>query len=328
VFATNRVVIENAAADPSTSFSNEESGQLSYGSCQVNIPVQHQRGKLELPSWWQKRNPAKHFLVESFEILTESDFHSAIRPGDLLLFVHGYRTSFEHAVLRAAQLRYDMEFPGPVAAFSWPSAASLTAYDEDRKKAARSAPRLAELLAGLVAARSQDDDEASSPKIHVLAHSMGNLILLDAVCRLYEDDHFQPGRPVLGQVILAAPDVGAIQFNNMLPYLMESAERVTYYYCNHDAALAASRKINYYEPVGMFPYFDEGLDTINADGVGTTFISHGYYASSREVLEDIRLLLLRQWPPPQRMPPLVAAAEVFGHRCWSFTPITMRQDGS
>jgi esterase/lipase superfamily enzyme len=315
------------AAEPAQAFSNECSSELHYGRCRINIPVQqHRLGKLELPTWWQKRDPAKHFLVESLEILNGANFQAALRPGDLLLFVHGYNTSFEHAVLRAAQLRYDMEFPGPVAAFSWPSAGSLTAYEKDEQTAQRSIPLLAELLIGLINAPAADTGATPSRRIHVLAHSMGNRILLDAVYQLYEENRLQPGKPELGQVILAAPDVGAIQFNNKLPYIMEAADRVTYYYCNHDAALAASRKINLYEPIGMFPYFDDGLDTINADGVGTSFISHGYYASSREVLQDIRLLVLRQLPPPARMPPLVAAAEVFGHRCWSFTPIQMRED--
>jgi hypothetical protein len=34
-----------------------------------------------------------------------------------------------------------------------------------------------------------------------------------------------------------------------------------------------------------------GCITINANGVGTSFIGHGYYASSREVLSDIELML-------------------------------------
>ncbi len=112
--------------------------------------------------------------------------------------------------------------------------------------------------------------------------------------------------------------MGALEFNNLLPFVLEHSERVTYYYCTHDAALGISRNLNLYEPVGLMAFFEKGLDTINTDEVDTSFLFHGYYASARQVLSDVQLLLAQQSPPEKRVPPLGPSSMVLGHVLWSF----------
>ena len=192
----------------------------------------------------------------------------------------------------------------------------MSAYESDQKNADASVDALVETIAILAAVVQKRDKKKG--KVHVIAHSMGNRILLQAMYKINQSrtDYFQESP--LGQVVLAAPDVGAIMFNNLSPHLIDLSEQVTYYFCKGDMALNTSQRINHYEPVGMLPYFDDGLSTIDANGVGTSFITHGYYASSREVLRDIELLLKHGRPPSQRMPPLAMETEVFGHKCWAF----------
>jgi hypothetical protein len=79
-----------------------------------------------------------------------------------------------------------------------------------------------------------------------------------------------------------------------------------------------------YEPVGLIPFFERGLDTINADGANTSFLGHDYYASSIKVLLDIQLMVNHGLAPEKRMPPLESQFRVFGHNHWSFTPMTYR----
>ena len=201
-------------------------------------------------------------------------------------------------------------------AFSWPSAGSLSEYEPDQKNADASVDALIEVISTV--ASTLKDSNGRRAKIHIIAHSMGNRILLQSLYKINQSrgDYFQESP--FGQIVLAAPDVGAIMFNNLSSHAVDLSEQVTYYYCESDAALNASRKLNQYEPVGLLPYFDDGLFTINANGVGTSFIGHGYYASSREVLSDIELMLKHGSPPSERMPPLALEKKVFGHKCWAF----------
>ena len=114
-------------------------------------------------------------------------------------------------------------------------------------------------------------------------------------------------------------------FNNLVAYAIEAADQVTYYCCSTDAALQVSQRINYYEPIGLLPYFEKGIDTINADGTGTSFLMHDYYASTKKVLTDIQITLTRGLPPDKRMPPLASRIMVFRHPMWSFTPIKVKE---
>src|SRR4029077_5965606 len=97
------------------------------------------------------------------------------------------------------------------------------------------------------------------------------------------------------------------------------SQQVTYYYCQTDTALTASRQINLYEPVGLLPLFEPSLRTICADRMDTSFIGHGYFSSSPKVLLDMQLILTAGLDPDHRMPPLVARTKIFGHPHWSFT---------
>jgi len=233
---------------------------------------------------------------------------TAILPGDVLLFVHGFNNTFEAAVLRTAQLQHDLEFPGPAVSFSWPSVGAVNEYELDAQHAAESTAALAEVFPVLIGSRGDaPGGEARRRRIHVIAHSMGNRVLLAAVYELYRTGDLKPNSRPLGQVMLAAPDVGALTFNNLIPYVIEFSDQVTYYYCNRDAALAMSQEINKYEPVGLLPFFEDGLSTVNADDVDTSFFFHNYYASARKVLADVRPMVKLGLRPPERMPPLASA---------------------
>ncbi len=183
-FATNRAQ-SAAGTDGMPHFTADISDQLTVGKCVVNIPVQHRRGNLEQPSWWDPVDPAKHFLVESVQIMPQRELIREATSDDVLLYVHGFNADFDFAVLRAAQLKYDLQFPGTAMALCWPSAASADKYQEDRQRCEQSADQAADVLAGLIAAIDAHP-EGSRPKLHILAHSMGNHLLLRAMARLQE----------------------------------------------------------------------------------------------------------------------------------------------
>jgi esterase/lipase superfamily enzyme len=314
-FATNRV-----QADPASDhlrFSSEIANELTCGRCIVDVPVQHRRGTIEQPAWWERLDPTKHFAIEKLEIASRDELFAEATCHDVLLYIHGFNTDFDFAVLRAAQLKYDLDFPGSAMAMCWPSAADMQQYQQDRQRIEESSSQMADVLQSLISAARATKSADHPPKLHLLAHSLGNDLLLRAVYELHMRGQM-PKEQVFGQVILAAPDVGALEFNNLVPYIIQHSERVTYYYCTRDTALAMSRDVNHYEPVGMMAFFGAGLDTINTDSVDTSFLYHGYYASARQVLSDITLLLDGDLPPSNRIPPLAPSTLVFGHAHWSF----------
>lgn len=315
-YATNRAVV--APADKSPKRFGKTADTLTYGACTINIPIEHHRkGKLEVPGWWSARDPAKHFLVEAVQPLDIEAFREQTSANDVLLFVHGYNTSFKFAVLRTGQLVHDLAFPGQGVAFSWPSAGNLTGYFHDEKQAQASVPALVELFKTL-----RTDPAADSPprKVHIIAHSMGNRVLLQAM-RYYELEQGEPPADKLfGQVALAAPDVNGALFGALIPSLVRQADRVALYYCEADQALQASREVHKDKPVGLGPCFAEGVDTINAEAVNTEVIGHGYYASAHELLIDLRLYILNRLAPDERLPPLGERTIVLGFPHWSFQP--------
>jgi esterase/lipase superfamily enzyme len=93
---------------------------------------------------------------------------------DLLVFVHGFNTSFEDAAVRAAQVAADINFDGTVVLFSWPSAASVTSYIRDEQSARNAGFHLLRVLRGHAAAASPD-------RIHLLGHSMGSEVIAKAL---------------------------------------------------------------------------------------------------------------------------------------------------
>ena len=311
-FATNREVLK-PDSNAAESFGDESVlavDKMTYGSCVVSIPVDHHRpGDIEQPGrWWcfwtENPDPNKHFLIEKFKhSIGFDEFKSALGKDDVLVYVHGYRNSFKDSILRSAQLQHDLEFGGKMLTFSWPSAGTVEGYGHDERTATHSHAFLAALFDQLL---NRQTEGTSRRKVHVIAHSMGSRVLLNALYDLA--GRLRRDGPKLGQVILAAADVDGVDYANARSALLDCAERVTYYFASDDAALLASRVAHAgKEPIGVKPVFDKDrMDTISADSLTSVFnnLGHLYVSTSRAVLTDIRLILSRGLPPLERRPPL------------------------
>ena len=93
-------------------------------------------------------------------------FADAAMGRDVLLYVHGYRESFETAAVSAAELADGIGFRGAAGVFTWPSGGGTFDYVHDRESALWSRDGLEELLATLA-------QSASGGRVHIMAHSMG-----------------------------------------------------------------------------------------------------------------------------------------------------------
>src|SRR5690606_3207909 len=110
------------------------------------------------------------------------------------------------AAKRTAQMAYDMNFDGLPILYSWPSRASLLSYISDTAVVNLSGRRLTLFLEDLV-------QKSGAKRIHLIAHSMGNRALTDAL-ELYALRH-EGEPPAFEQVLFTAPDLDAGLFAAM-----------------------------------------------------------------------------------------------------------------
>jgi esterase/lipase superfamily enzyme len=325
LFATNRNIADAAAAGLARF--GDTIGPVTYGSCLVNFPHEHEPGERAQPRWWERPDPDRHFLVDAVNVLELPAIQALLRGAlgerrqDVLLLVHGYSNTIEFAVLRLAQVKMDMHFPGPAMLFAWPSRgkSGLLAYEADVRTADASVSALKSVL------RMLADQHAAGAgpdrKVHLVAHSMGNRILVAALAQLSRDLP-ATARP-FGSVVLAAPDVDFKMMTDLFPQAGQNADSVTLYYSADDRALEFSHRFNNDTRIGQTALFEDGLLNIDALHANTSILGHDYFASSSRLLADLELALNLRLPPSRRPQTLRERTDGLGNREWYF-PAVMR----
>lgn len=295
--------------------------ELSYGICLVSIPRDHRMGSLESPSFWSfdfRPSAGKYVTLTRATRIDEPEFFkvvsSKVQSSDshrVLIFVHGFNTTFADAARRTAQLDYDLGFDGAPILYSWPSQGSVDSYPADEESIQWTAAHLQGFLEKVAR-------ETGAASIQLVAHSMGNRALVNALGGL-QTDVVSPSQ--LKEVILAAPDIDTGVFSQLAGALRSRAERVTIYASSRDRALMVSHKFHNFPRVGesganlmVFP----GIDTIDATDVDTDFLGHSYFSDERSVLHDLFDLIRYDLGPEHRFG--LVKREVAGNSYWAFRP--------
>ncbi|MEQ9565895.1 MAG: alpha/beta hydrolase, partial [Pseudomonadales bacterium] len=113
---------------------------MSYGICEVIVPESHRIGSLGSPLWKRLFNRKDDRLkIENLIALNRELFFLHYRQSlesmkvraVPTLFVHGYNNSFENAVLRAAQIGFDLGLVHGIGLYSWPSKGKKRGYAAD-----------------------------------------------------------------------------------------------------------------------------------------------------------------------------------------------------
>ncbi len=224
----------------------------------------------------------------------------------VLLYIHGFNTLFDGAMLRAGQLALDTQSGCVVAAFSWSSEGEVGRYVADIEHSAYAVPVLEAFLNALAAAHLRVD---------IVGHSMGNRVALQALASLAH--RAEPPRAFVGELILAAADIGADPQNDDFAHLLQDAlpfaRRVTIYASGGDAVLAVSAVAHGDVPrAGRRPLSDADLeahgadrpviDVVDATEAPAELLGHSYFGLSYEAVSDIALTL-RGVPIRERLAP-------------------------
>jgi esterase/lipase superfamily enzyme len=307
-YGTNRA--STGAVNPAALYGTAR-GDLQYGYLDVTIPRIHQEAQLETQPRWveytfaadQAVLRARYVLLDKVVPLAKEEFLSALRQQindsrlkDVFIFVHGFNNTFEDAARRTAQMAYDLDFDGTPMMYSWPSQGSTTAYAIDEAAVGISGRRMADFLEAVVA-------QSGAQRIHLIAHSMGNRALIEALQTYLAKRAPADRQHIFGQIVFTAPDVDRDYFTDALSSLTGSAERVTLYASDNDYALRSSQFFHGAPRAGTAGDVIvklAGIDSIDMSSVPADALGHSYFAANSGAIYDTFRLLWRGDPPPQR----------------------------
>jgi esterase/lipase superfamily enzyme len=307
-YGTNRA--PSGDAKPALFYGKGRS-DLQYGYLNVTIPQIHKEAELETQPRWAEYTLGideasmrrRYVLLDQVTPLAKDDFVRTLRQQvkdspskDLFIFVHGFNNTFEDAARRAAQMAYDLDFDGTPLLYSWPSQGSATAYAVDEAAVGISGRKMSDFLETVVA-------QSGAERIHLLAHSMGNRALIEALQTYLAKRTPDQRQHIFGQIVFTAPDVDRDYFVDAIGSLRSAAERVTLYASGNDYALRSSQFLHGAPRAGTAGDFIirlAGLDTIDMSSVPADALGHSYFAANSGAIYDMFRLLWRGDPPPQR----------------------------
>jgi esterase/lipase superfamily enzyme len=279
---------------------------LHFGVVRVSVPYRREMATIKRPRWWLLQfsdRPRQHITLLNGSEFSQTEFcgrlAEAIRAAeqpDAFVFIHGYNVNFDDAVRRTAQIAFDLHFEGAPILYSWPSAGRVRSYFTDGENARVSAIRLHAFLRIILA-------EVGAQTVHVIAHSMGNRVLLEAL-RDLDPSTLPADAAVLRELVFAAPDVRSDTFCALFAQARACARRFTLYASSADQALKLAMDLQGGYPRAGYAGDDilvlDGIDTIDASNVETDFLDHSYFGSSKSVVNDLFQLVRNGQTPIER----------------------------
>jgi esterase/lipase superfamily enzyme len=276
-----------------------ERGTTSFGRCEVvftPIPVINQiapRVPFYVADETREVRIERQTDVDAFWDEVQREIASTTSRS-AVVFVHGYNYSFEKHCKAAAELQRSLSGKAVVLMFSWPSNGRPTDYIPDQADVEWSVPFLARLLADLA-------DRLGPQHVQVLAHSLGSRGVVFALERLRAE---RETRPLIGQLVLMAPDFDAQTFVERLPVLVPLTSGITLYASSNDTPLKASRQLHgspRLGEAGEYLTVAEGLQTVDVSPLGRyQVMGHEYFRFHPKAAADLAALLGEGRSAPER----------------------------
>ena len=277
-------------------------GTARFSLVSINVPASHKAGSIETPSFGAA-NPEKHFTVQRRRTLDEDAFkgelaaHVSGRVGnnrDILLYVHGFNTGLDEARFRLAQIASDGSFGGVPVLFAWQSKGELFAYESDKENATFARDALVNLLSDL-------SQTPGIGRIHVLAHSMGTWLSMEALRESAIAGRADLGGH-LGNVMLAAPDIDLAVFRQQIARL--DPTHISVFVSRGDRALSLSAKIaggqqrlgamNPDDPKDQAALKSLGVKVYDLSQFSSGLVGHGTFAEAPDAVRQIGATLTKR----------------------------------
>lgn len=174
------------------------------------------------------------------------------RQGRVLLYVHGYRETFETTSKDAAQIARMTGFDGPVIEYSWPSQGEVLKYAADETNMYHDVRNFREFLRSLA-------DKPWVKEIVIVSHSLGARLVIPAIGSVDRMSRRADRTGNISNIILASPDIDRETFERdivdevLAPDRVALGRHITIYVSAKDKALAVSRAVHGYPRLGS-PY--------------------------------------------------------------------------
>ncbi len=200
---------------PGVIFGGARGRGLDFANIVISIPPDSARtpGDVQWPSS-PPGDPERSFVTLRVDRLdlaqARADFDARVARTSgrkVLVFVHGYNTRFEEAVYRFAQIVHDAHVDVAPVLFTWPSGGAAIDYIYDRDSAIYSRDALEAMLQALV-------KDPTVGSISILAHSMGNYIVVEALRQMAIRN--RELSPKIRDVMLASPDIDVDVFRRQI----------------------------------------------------------------------------------------------------------------
>ncbi|MES0879084.1 alpha/beta hydrolase [Roseibium sp. SCP14] len=228
---------------PDTYFSGERGSEVSFAEAVISVPPTHKPGAIEWPSSLPG-DPETEFVTRSASYISdEAAFTRDINQRlaklpkgerEIFLFIHGYNTRFPEALFRFTQIVNDADLDAVPVLFTWASRGKVQDYIYDLNSAAIARQALQKTMLQL--------SRTNADKINILAHSMGNWLLMEAAIQTPpEKRKLLAGK--LQDVVLAAPDIDIDLFKAQLKKLGPRPRPYMVIVSRDDRALRLSRAI-------------------------------------------------------------------------------------
>lgn len=233
---------------------------------------------------------------------------------EVYIYIHGYYEAFDAPILTGLDLWRSMGCRGAFVAYSWPTLEKGSAYAGDLDSSLASARMFREMVEAIKA-------ETRVEKVHILAHSAGTRLLVQALtqwrlCNDYLPEEEIREKTQLGQIILAASDMDPYVFWNALEDgILDTMDNLTLYVSNKDRVLRRSRLVHSYSRLGEartynppfqdlqdYLYEDSRLDIIDVRNVKNVqfWTGHYYFMGSPWVFRDIHTVWTDEKEPAER----------------------------
>jgi len=241
------------------------------------------------------------------------------RQGRVILYVHGYRETFETTSKDAAQIARMTGFDGPVIEYSWPSQGEVLSYAVDETNMYHDVRNFRDFLKTLA-------ERPWVKEIVVVSHSLGARLVIPAIAYVDRTSSSADSSNI-SNVILASPDIDRETFERdieeevLAPRRVANDRRITVYVSRADKALAASRALHGYPRLGSPYCFDpfeaaelkakglpircyvkpvSGLTVIDTTDVSRTTTGHSNFLRSAVACRDFVDVVAGKRTRPER----------------------------
>lgn len=248
------------------------------------------------------------------------------RQGRVLLYVHGYRETFETTSKDAAQIARMTGFDGPVIEYSWPSQGEVLKYAVDETNMYHDVRTFGAFLRALA-------DKAWVKEIVIVSHSLGARLVIPAIASADRMSRRADRTGNISNIILASPDVDRETFERDIVDEVLASDRValgrhiTVYVSRADKALAVSRALHGYPRLGSpycfdpfeaqalkdkglpercYPAARSGMTVIDTTDVSRGSTGHSNFLRSAVACRDFIDVIGGQLTRPQRVATQVA----------------------